>query len=293
MGEGGPAGLSIIDTVRLEPKRSLWLADQPRRLRLSPDGARLYVIDARARLFQAFDPEKLTHGPQIRLAAPPVDFDLSFDGRWACVSLSTNEVQILDLEQWRATATVAVGAEPAAVAIRADGRQAFVGNRAGRSVSLVDLAAGRLIAHLPLHARPEALRLKPDGGELFVSGGDAGVVAIVSAFRNEVDPPLLAGAEPRDIAVTRDNRLLLVANSGANSVSVMDIADRRVLASVPVGEEPHRIALTTDDQYALVLNRKSGDMAVIRTAAVARGRQPLFTMIPVGSRPVDLAVQPR
>ena len=54
--------------------------------------------------------------------------------------------------------------------------------------------------------------------------------------------------------------------------------------------------LTPDDQYALVLSRKTGDLAVIRVAAVVPGReriQPLFTMIRVGSQPVDLAVQSR
>ncbi|HYM12286.1 MAG TPA: hypothetical protein VEU62_16240, partial [Bryobacterales bacterium] len=170
-------------------------------------------------------------------------------------------------------------------------------NRSERLVSVIDLPSGRLVAQLPLNARPEALRFKPDGGELFVSGGDSSAVIILSAYRDEIDEPMLAGVEPRDMAITRDNHLLFVSNSAANTVSVLNIDDRRPLASVPVGEKPDRVALTPDDQYALVLNRGSGDLAVIRVAAVTRARdrtqpfQPLFTMIRVGSDPVDLAVQ--
>jgi hypothetical protein len=51
--------------------------------------------------------------------------------------------------------------------------------------------------------------------------------------------------------------------------------------------------MTPDDQYALILNRRSGNMAVIRLAAVIRSRTrgaPLFTTIPVGSAPVSAAV---
>ncbi len=296
MGTGGPAGLTVIDTAKLEVKRALWLADQPQRVRLAPEGGRLYVIDGRAHLFKSFQLEAMSPERQIHLAASPVDFDVSPDGRRACVSLISGEVAVVDLNGWRVTATIRVGGEPGPVLIRSDSRQAFVANRADRSVAVVDLAGGRLVTFLPLHTRPEAMRFKPDGGELFISGGDTSAVVILSAYRDEIDQPMLAGAEPRDIAITKDNRLAFVANSAANSVSVIAIDDRRMLASVPAGQEPHRLALTPDDQYLLALNRKSGDMAVIRIAAVTGGRgriQPLFTMIRVGSEPVDLAVQSR
>ena len=48
MGDGGPTGLISIDTQALEARRSVWLAEKPLRLRLSADGARLYVIDGRS-----------------------------------------------------------------------------------------------------------------------------------------------------------------------------------------------------------------------------------------------------
>jgi YVTN family beta-propeller protein len=309
MGEGRAAGLTVIDTAKLAVKRSLPLGERPQRLRLGPDGETLYLLEGRAHVFQSLEPDGLSGGRQIRLAGPPVDFDISPDGRWACVSLASSEtapgevrpmdrpgrVQVLDLERWSASAPIEVGSEPSAVAVRYDGRQAFVANRASRSISVIDLAAGKLVAHLPLNARPEAMRFKPDGGELFVSAGDSSAVVILSAYRDEVSQPMLAGAEPRGLAVTGDNHLLFVANSAANSVSVINVDDRRLLASVRVGADPRQVALTPDDQYALVLNYQSGDLAVIRTAAAISagggGRIPtLFTMIRVGSQPVDLAV---
>ena len=67
-----------------------------------------------------------------------------------------------------------------------------------------------------------------------------------------------------------------------------------MVGAVPVGKEPAFVTITPDGQYALVLNRASGDMGVIRVKAVVRNRgksAPLFTMIPVGSRPVAAAVR--
>lgn len=282
----GEGGVTLVDTARLEVRRTIPAGGPPRRLRLR---SRLYVLEAEAiRIGE--------RGAPIRMPAPAVDFDVAPEEQWACVSLASGEAAIVNLEQRTVTATVRVGSEPAAVAVRYDGRQVFVAARGDRVLAAIDLAAGRLISRLPLNTRPEAMRFKPDGGELFVSGGDSGVVMIVSAYRDEVDQPLLAGTEPRDMAISADNRMLYVANSGANTVSAIDIEQRRTLAAVPVGDGPHKVALTPDGQYALVLSYKSGDMAVIRRRIVEGGRErirPLFTMIPVGSQPVDLAVQAR
>jgi YVTN family beta-propeller protein len=280
----GEGGVTVVDAQRLEISKTMAAGERPRRLRLRQ---RLYVLESgRLRVGET--------GEAIRLPAAGVDFDIAPDESWACVALASGEAALVDLEQRSVAATARVGREPGAVAVRQDGRQAFVADRAQRSVTVLD-RAGRVITQLPLNTRPEAMRFKPDGGELFVSGGDTGVVVVVSAYRDEVDLPLLAGAEPRDMAISADNRMLYVANSGANTVSAINIEQRRTLAAVPVGDGPHKVALTPDGQYVLVLNRRSGDMAVIRRRIVEGGREkirPLFTMIPVGSQPVDVVVVP-
>ena len=84
-----------------------------------------------------------------------------------------------------------------------------------------------------------------------------------------------------------------------NSVTVLDYDNtgRKLVAVVSVGQEPGTIVITPDQQYALVLNEKSGDLAVIRIYSLTNQNPsnrykstPLFTMIPVGERPVSAAV---
>ena len=77
-------------------------------------------------------------------------------------------------------------------------------------------------------------------------------------------------------------------------MTILNIETQRVIAVATVGREPCHITITPDGQYALVLNRASGDMAVIRIAAITGTRRrpaPLFTMIPVGSKPVSAVVR--
>jgi YVTN family beta-propeller protein len=100
------------------------------------------------------------------------------------------------------------------------------------------------------------------------------------------------------MAASTSPAYLFVANPKSADVSILDIETSSVLAVTPVGSEPACIVITPDDQYALVLNQASGDMAVIRIPNVTRaaGEQrrwkkgPLFTLIPVGSKPVSAAV---
>jgi DNA-binding beta-propeller fold protein YncE len=70
-------------------------------------------------------------------------------------------------------------------------------------------------------------------------------------------------------------------------------------ALVEVGQRPGHILVTPDQQYALVLNQQSGDLAVIRLYSLGAAQServrrwksaPLFTLIPVGERPVSAAV---
>jgi len=100
------------------------------------------------------------------------------------------------------------------------------------------------------------------------------------------------------MAASTSPAYLFVANSKSANVSILDIETSNVLAVTPVGSEPSCIVITPDDQYALVLNQASGDMAVIRIPNVTRAaseqrrwkKGPLFTLIPVGSKPVSAAV---
>jgi YVTN family beta-propeller protein len=153
-----------------------------------------------------------------------------------------------------------------------------------------------LVVRLQLAVQPDHLCFSPDNGQLFVTGEGMDTVVIVYPYLTEVAKTVLAGRTPGAMAVSRsaDGEYLFVANTRSGDVTVLSIELQRVIATLTVGDEPGYIAVTPDNQYALVLNRRSGNMAVIRIAAIVAKRTrpaPLFTVIPVGARPVSLAVR--
>jgi len=140
--------------------------------------------------------------------------------------------------------------------------------------------------------RPDNFCFHPDGGQLFLTGeGRDAVVVVYPHNVAQVAETVLAGRAPG--SMTASDRYLFVTSPTTGDVIILNLETRRMVAVAAVGAEPAFVALTPKNEYALVLNRKSGDMAVIRVAAIAPNRQksaPLLTMVPVGSRPVSAVV---
>jgi len=124
-------------------------------------------------------------------------------------------------------------------------------------------------------------------------------VVVVQPYQGIVYETRFAGSSPGAMALSRE--YLFVANQGSGNLTVMDIVTGKIAATVAVGAEPRSIAVTPDNEYAMAVNSRSGDMAVIRVDAFSgasfsskRNTAPtalLFTLIPVGAKPVAVAIR--
>ena len=274
-------------------------------MRLSRDGNALWVLyrDPASLVEIPFD--RMRPGRRIRLAAPPVDFDLSQKTDDACVvTSSARTISVVSLAQASVTRTIHAATEPCIARFRLDGSQLVTGSQADRSLTIYDVPTGKTVVRLPLSIAPREFCFTADGGQLYVTGDGMDAVVSVFPYRTEVWETLLAGHAPGAMAIAESDRppaYLLVANPDADRVTVLDVETGNLVALVQVGREPRQIVVTPDNEYALVLNEKSGDMAVIRIFSLG-GNQvggdrvkryksaPLFTMIAVGEGPVSAAV---
>ena len=274
-------------------------------MRLSRDGKALWVLYRDPAGLVEIPFENMRPGRRIRLSAAPVDFDLSRETDDACVvATSARTIAVVSLSQSSVSRTIQAATEPAMARFRLDGSQLITGSQTDRSLTIYDVPTGKTVVRLPLSIAPREFCFTADGGHLYVSGDGMDAVVSVFPYRTEVWETLLAGHAPGAMAIAESDRppaYLLVANPDADRVTVLDVETGNLVALVQVGQEPRQIVITPDNEYALVLNEKSGDMAVIRIFSLG-GNQvggdrvkryksaPLFTMIPVGERPVSAAV---
>jgi YVTN family beta-propeller protein len=308
-------GNGLVHEIRvstLSLSRNLRVASQALEMRLTPAGDALYVLCREPRQLVRVDLNALRVASTVSLADEPTGFDISPDGTMAAISSSSGcSLTFVDLAGRRGFPGVRTTGEIGLVRFqpyhgnvaraRSDSEQVIVANVSQRMLSVFHVPSRRLIVNLPLAVRPDHLCFNADGGQLFVTGeGMDAVVVVYPYYTPQIGQTVLAGYSPGAMAASASPGYLFVANPKSADVSILDIETSKVLMVTPVGAEPAYIAITPDDKYALVLNQVSGDMAVIRipnvTAAAREERRwkkgPLFTLIPVGSKPVSAAVVP-
>jgi YVTN family beta-propeller protein len=214
---------------------------------------------------------------------------------------------VVSLERSAIERVIATHDEPSLIHFQLDGAQIIAGSHPDRAVTIFNTASGKTVVRLALAIAPRHFCQDVTGGQLYVTGDGMDAVAIIYPYETEIGQTILAGHAPGAMAVTQGaSPLLLVANTDSDRITALDVNTMGfVTAVVNVGQEPCGIVTTPggqpDSQYALVLNRKSGDVAVIRSYSLNRGGPfkeplkkptPVFTMIPVGEKPVAAAIVP-
>ncbi len=282
---------------KLSFTRSVRVAPTALAMRLDQQSNSLWVLASRPAKLVHVNLESFRPVAEIALPAEPLDYDISQDGKKAAVSFGPEgSCALVDLVQKRVERRIKVSEAIGTVRFRSDDRSLLVANLSRRMLSIYDVGSGQIITHLPLAVRPDHFCFRSDGGQLFITGEGMDSVVVVYPHKTPmVAETVLAGNAPAEMGVsTGTPDLLFVTNPASGSVTILDIVSRRVIGIVPVGAGPGYVTTTPDGQYALVLDRTSGDMAVIRIAAITGKRNklaPIFTMIPVGSRPVSAVVK--
>ncbi len=297
----GTGSVHEIQVYRLSVARKVTVASSAVSIRLSPDERSLYVLAREPRGLISVSLDSFRMEWRLPLPEEPIDFAVATaegDGvsKFSRAAISSARgVWLADLGARRLSGPLREG-DFGAVQFRFDGKVLLAANRGERLLSLFDAASGRLLTHLPVSLRPDNLCFKQDGGQLFVTGEGLDAVVIVYPYNSlEIAETVLAGRAPGAMATSHS--MLFVASPQSGDVSILSIAPDgtygKVIGVAQVGTDPGFVAITPDDQYALVLNRKSGDMAVLRIAAITPRYKsaPLLTVIPVGSRPVSAAVR--
>ncbi len=295
-----------IDGATYAISRKVKAGNQAVAMQLSPTGDALWVLYRDPAALIELPLDTLRPGRRIRLPAPADAFDMVLDKRRqvpiaVVASRQGQSITLANLASAAIEHTIAAGDEPSLVRFQWDGSQVIVGSWRGRSVTIFETAGGKTVVRLPLPLAPRQFCMSGDGGQLFITGDGLDAVVVLFPSQTEIYQTILAGRAPGAMATTAKDvkpSYLMLTNPDANGVTVLDTDNYSLVATVQVGRGPCGILITPDREYALVLNEISGDIAVVRMLAIATtpnggyrpfkpAPAPIFTLIPVGDRPVS------
>jgi hypothetical protein len=284
-----------IEPASEAPKRKAALRIHPGSLRRSFDGGTLWAISKDQDRLLALNAATLATERTWTLPEEAAQLAVSPETAHVAVAFRTGaSVALLAGPEQKELTRAQAGKPVSQLAFLKNGSAVILAHRLERELTLLNTGAAQVVVHLPVPVEPVDLCFSSDGGQLFVTGPGLDAVVIVYPFQSQVAGTMLSGKSPGPMAVSTSPPFLFVTSPSTDTVSVHDIRTQKLVAVVAVGNEPRSIVVTPDNSMALVLNQSSGDLAIIRLANIVSKRNktaPLFTIIPVGERPVAALVR--
>ncbi len=184
---------------------------------VSPDGARVYVVNADADSVSVIDTATRSLVREIALGASPPAPD--------------------------ATGRYAPRVQPRALALSPGAQRLYVsGERAG-DVSIIDLTRDAVVARVAVCSEPAGVLVTPDERTVFVACSNDGAIVRVDAARRAVTGTAPTAPKPWGLAWSGDGATLYASHLLGPGVSAFDVAGLRArgtvrLAAVPRVQDP-------------------------------------------------------
>ncbi|HVQ42425.1 MAG TPA: beta-propeller fold lactonase family protein [Vicinamibacterales bacterium] len=299
----------VIDPATREMLGRISVGKRPRGLRLSHDGAQLFValsgspiagpgvdeskLPPADRSADGIGVIDLTTGKLSRVlksGQDPESFDLSPDGARLYVSNEdAAEMSVVDMATGTVASRVKVGEEPEGVTTRPGGREVYVTCEGDGEVVVIDTASGKIAARLKSGLRPRAVAFTEDGATAFITNENDATVTVVDALKHRISGhvrlPQVAGAavppRPMGATISPDGSLVFVSLGRAQSIAVIDVKGRKLVRTIDnVGGRPWGITVSADGKTLYTANGPSGDVSIVDvasgtvTARIATGGSP-------------------
>ncbi len=186
--------------------------------------------------------------------------------------------------------TLPTGESPHEVAIRPDGREAWVSNAGANTIGIYDLEKLEqtgLIRHEGF-GFPHGSAFTPDGEKFYVACTEANAVFVIDASSHTVLTRIPTNQKASHmVAMAPGGGHIYVPNIESRMVTVISTSQDRVVGEVRVGRGPEGIALTMDGTRLMVANQEDSTMSVIDTAELR-----VIDAYQLGEFPVRVIVTP-
>lgn len=185
-----------------------------------------------------------------------MDLVLFANGTRALTTNATsNTVSLVDVEQGKILAEVAVGKRPFCAALSRDGKTAVVTNCDADTVSLLTVgpAALHVTATLAIGDEPRGVAMAPDGSRAYVALAGEDRLVAVDMKERKAGAKVEVGIEPWHVALTSDGTKIAVGNSRSQDMTILSAPTLKLLHTVKLrGRNVRHIAISADNAWAYV-----------------------------------------
>ena len=279
--------VSVIDTATERVVATVPVASGPDGIVVTRDDAQVFVSGSNASALSVIDAASDKVVASIEVGKGPQGLAITPDGRWVLVAVNGDDlVAFIDTATRAVVATVPV-AKPHTIAIRPDGKQAYVSSQEPGHFSLVviDLATRKPGATITLEKTPRDLEFGHDGKALYVTLAGIAAVQVIDPVSNRIVAQIPSGVSPHVAHYFAGTAAGVVVVQGPGELMLFDPATNTPIRSVAVGKQPHWVDILPGAKKAMVSNEGSNDVSIVDLAGGPG------STIAVGTAPRKVAAQ--
>ena len=278
--------VSVIDTAAGNIITTLAVAAGPDGIAITPNGATVFVSGSNSSTLSVIDAATDQVSAAIEVGKGPQGLAMSPDGRLLLVAVNGDDrVAFVDSATRSVTGMTPVG-KPHTIAIRPDGKVAYVAAQEPGHFSLVaiDLVTRTVLSTTPLEKTPRDLEFGHDGKALYFTLAGVSAVQVLDPASNKVVAQIATGVSPHIPAYFAGTSVGVVVVQGPGELALFDPATNKPIRAIAVGKQPHWVD-AIDATHMLVSNEGSNTVSVVD---LATGKT---STIAVGNAPRKVAVQ--
>ena len=159
--------VSVIDTQTRKQIAQIAVGKGPAQVGFTPDGRLGFVSLSEENRVAVIDPASRKVMRKVSVGTVPIQIYATPDSRLLLVANQGTRkkpgstVSIIDLETFKAVATVETGSGAHGVVVDRDGRHAFVTNTYANTVSVLDIGARKVVATVQVGRAPNGVSVTP------------------------------------------------------------------------------------------------------------------------------------
>ena len=280
--------VSVIDTGSGSVVATVPVAKGPHGMAVAASGSTVYVSSDGASVVNVIDAASDKVTSTIEVGRSPHGVALTPDGRFLLVGVYGEDKVVFVDTATRAVVGFAGVAKPHTIAMRPDGRVAYVASQqpGAFALAVIDIPSRSVARVIPLDKPPRDLEFGWDGKALFFTQAGVDAVQVLDAATDNIVTSIATGASPHIAMQARGAAFGTVVVQGPGELMLFDPATRKAVRSIAVGKQPHWMAPADGGKIFYVSNEGSNDVTVVD---LAKGTT---KTIAVGNAPRKVVVQP-
>jgi len=206
-------------------------------------------------------------------------------------------VTVLDLVHMTNAGTIAVGANPTALAVSPTLNEVYVVNTGSDSVSVIDAARNQVASTIRVHHSPRSIDVDLEGQRAYVANAESNNISVLDLAKRRETAVVGVGEAPAAVRIAPDGNTIVASNRRSGSVSIIDAHGLRVREAFSGCPGADDVVILPDSSRAFVACSAGHQVMVVQLAHAAEpggaARQDAVeAMLDVGRSPVDVALKP-